>query len=191
MQESELKDQNENELNSPQNNAEASSDKGSGEVKAELSPEEKVIQAEKDSLFYKDQFLRKAAEFENFRRRKEEEVVRQKLFAEESIIKSLLPVMDDIGRVLKNSEKFLADNPGAEQFVGGVRLVQQKFLRTLEERGVKKFDTLGKKFDVEFHDALTQVEHGGADSDTVVEEYEPGYTLHEKVIRHAKVVVAK
>jgi len=61
----------------------------------------------------------------------------------------------------------------------------------LEERGVTRIESLGKKFDVNYHEALTQQPTSNADPETIVEEFEPGYMLHDKVIRHAKVVVAK
>jgi len=99
--------------------------------------------------------------------------------------------LDDLERVIKNADKFLAGNPDAKIYVDGVKLIQQKLLKTLEERGVKKIESVGKKFDVNYHEALTQQPTNDVEPETIVEEFESGYMLHDKVIRHAKVVVAK
>jgi molecular chaperone GrpE len=140
---------------------------------------------------FKDQLYRKAADYENFRRQKEREAAAFLKFAEEGLIKKLLPTLDDLERVIKNADKFLTGNPDAKIYVDGVKLIQQKLLKTLEERGVTRIESLGKKFDVNYHEALTQQPTSNADPETIVEEFEPGYMLHDKVIRHAKVVVAK
>ncbi len=152
---------------------------------------EKLAQAEQERDMYKDQFYRKAADYENFRRQKEREISALLKFAEEGIIKKLLPTLDDLERVIKNADKFLANIPDAKIYIDGVKLVQQKLLKTLEERGVTKIESVGRKFDVNYHEALTQQPTSDVEPDTIVEEFEPGYMLHDKVIRHAKVVVAK
>jgi molecular chaperone GrpE len=178
---------------------------GDGEVKIEASEtspreaekseleivKEKLAQAEQERDAFKDQLYRKAADYENFRRQKEREAAAYLKYAEEGVIKKLLPSLDDLERVIKNADKFLANNPDAKIYVEGVKLVQQKLLKTLEERGVSKIETVGKKFDVNFHEALTQMPKSDVEPETIVEEFEAGYLLHDKVIRHAKVVVAK
>jgi molecular chaperone GrpE len=152
---------------------------------------EKLSQVEQERDMFKDQLYRKAADYENFRRQKEREAAAFLKFAEEGLIKKLLPTLDDLERVIKNADKFLTGNPDAKIYVDGVKLIQQKLLKTLEERGVTRIESLGKKFDVNYHEALTQQPTSNADPETIVEEFEPGYMLHDKVIRHAKVVVAK
>lgn len=161
------------------------------EVQAAPTAEEKIASLEKEVAGYKDQLLRKAAEFENFRKQKEKEVSTIRKFADEPLIKELLPVLDDIDRVLHNSAKFLESTPEAKTYIDGVKLVQQNLLKVFEGRGLKRIDSVGKKFDVEYHEALTQMEKEGVESETVIQEYAPGYTLHDKVIRHAKVVVSR
>jgi molecular chaperone GrpE len=138
---------------------------------------EKIAQVEQERDMFKDQ--------------KEREAAALLKFAEEGIIKKLLPTLDDLERVIKNADKFLAGNPDAKIYVDGVKLIQQKLLKTLEERGVKKIESVGKKFDVNYHEALTQQPTNDVEPETIVEEFESGYMLHDKVIRHAKVVVAK
>lgn len=152
---------------------------------------EKLSQVEQERDMFKDQLYRKAADYENFRRQKEREAAAFLKFAEEGLIKKLLPTLDDLERVIKNADKFLTGNPDAKIYVDGVKLIQQKLLKTLEERGVTRIESLGKKFDVNYHEALTQQPTSNAEPETIVEEFEPGYMLHDKVIRHAKVVVAK
>ncbi len=152
---------------------------------------EKLAQVEQERDTFKDQLYRKAADYENFRRQKEREAAALLKFAEEGIIKKLLPTLDDLERVIKNADKFLANNPDAKIYVDGVKLVHQKLLKALEERGVTRIESLGKKFDVNYHEALTQQPTNEVEPETIVEEFEPGYMLHDKVIRHAKVVVAK
>lgn len=152
---------------------------------------EKLAQTEQERDTFKDQLYRKAADYENFRRQKEREVAAFLKFAEEGIIKKLLPTLDDLERVIKNADKFLSGNPDAKIYVDGVKLVHQKLLKTLEERGLTRIESLGKKFDVAYHEALTQMPKSDVDPETIVDEFEAGYILHDKVIRHAKVVVAK
>lgn len=148
-----------------------------------------ALEAERDE--YKDLLLRKAADFENFRRQKEREMSALIKFADKNLIKNILPILDDLERVIANGEKFLANNPDAKIYVDGVKLVHQKLLKTLEARQVKRMETLGKKFDHNFHEALTQMPKADVEPDTIVEEFEAGYTMHDEVIRHAKVVVSK
>lgn len=148
-----------------------------------------AVEAERDQ--YKDLLLRKAAEFENFRRQKEREMAALIKFADKNLIKQILPIIDDLERVISNAEKFLANNPDVKVYVDGVRLVHQKLMKTLEARQVKRMETLGKKFDHNYHEALTQMPKADVEPETIVEEFEPGYLMHDEVIRHAKVVIAK
>ncbi len=148
-----------------------------------------ALEAERDE--YKDLLLRKAAEFENFRRQKEREMSALIKFADKNLIKQILPILDDLERIIANSEKFLANHPDAKLYIDGVKLVHQKLLKTLEARQVKRMETLGKKFDHNFHEALTQMPKADLEPDIIVEEFEAGYTMHDEVIRHAKVVVSK
>jgi molecular chaperone GrpE len=135
---------------------------------------------------YKDLLLRKAAEFDNFKRRIENETINVVRFATESLIDDLLPVLDDFERSLKHSKEVNQNDP----LVKGVELIYGKLLKVLEGRGVKAFETVGKEFDVSFHDALMQMPKKDVPPHIVIEEVEKGYMLNDKVIRHAKVVVS-
>ena len=135
----------------------------------------------------KDQLLRKIAEFENFRRRTREEKDALLKFGAEAVILDLLPIIDDFQRSLSYGK----EHPDFETFYKGVEIIYGKFIRTLENRGLKPMEVVGNPFDVDFHDALMQVPREDVEPGTVIDEVEKGYLLHDKVIRHAKVTVAR
>lgn len=155
---------------------------------------QKIGELEQQVAQLKDQLLRKAAEFENYKRRTENDFSTFTKFASENVISQLLPVLDDFNRSLK-SWKLKTTPTGMEKSENdphykGVELIYQKFLKILESQGLKVMDVIGKEFDVNFHDALLQVPRSDVAPHTVIEEVEPGYMLFDKVIRHAKVIVS-
>ncbi|MBI5464615.1 MAG: nucleotide exchange factor GrpE [Ignavibacteriales bacterium] len=135
---------------------------------------------------YKDMLLRKAAEFENYKRRSEQEASNIVKFANESLIEDILPIVDDLERSLKHGK----EKPDFDALYKGIELIYQKLLKMLEQRGVKPLETLGTEFSVELHDALMQLPTSDVPPHTVVEEVEKGYKMHERVLRHAKVIVS-
>jgi len=147
---------------------------------------EKVTELEKQSAQLKDQLLRKAAEFDNYKRRTENDFASLTKFAAENIITQLVPVLDDFNRSLK-SIKEKAEN---DSFYKGIELIYAKLLKVLEAQGLKTMDVVGKEFNVDVHDALMQMPRADVPPHTVLEEVEKGYLLFDKVIRHAKVVVS-
>lgn len=134
----------------------------------------------------KDMFLRKAAEFENYKRRTESEIGGYIRNANEGLILSLLPILNDFVRSLKAG----VDKKDHDSFYKGVELIQNKFARVLEMQGLAPFDSVGKPFDVEYHDALLQMPKDDVPPHTVIEEVERGYKLNDKVLKHAKVIVS-
>jgi molecular chaperone GrpE len=146
----------------------------------------KVTELEKSVELYKDQFLRKAAEFENFKRRTENEYLNITRFANETLITEILPVIDDLTRSLRAGKA--RREFGA--FYKGVELIHSKLMKILEAHGLKAIEALGEQFNVDYHEALMQVQKEDVAPHTVVEEVEKGYMLHNKVIRHSKVIVA-
>jgi molecular chaperone GrpE len=134
----------------------------------------------------KDRYLRKAAEFENYRRRMDSELSSFYKYASENIITELLPVLDDFDRVLKSWDK----EHDAENFKKGVDLIYEKLMKVLSKQGLKEIDSQGKKFDVNLHDALLLTPSDEAEPETVLDVVEKGYFLKDKVIRHAKVIVS-
>jgi molecular chaperone GrpE len=135
---------------------------------------------------FKDQLLRKAAEFENYKRRVESESAAIMRSANESLLLALLPVVDDFARSMKAGR----DQKDYDGFYAGVEMIHTKFLKLLEKYGVVPFTSTGKPFDVGFHDALLQIPRADLEPHTVVEEVERGYLLFDRVLRHAKVIVS-
>jgi len=149
--------------------------------------EKQLEESEKVSNSYRDQLLRLAAEFENFRKRTDIEKAEFVKYSTEKMIRDLIPILDDFERALSNGKK----KNEFESFYKGVDLIYQKLQKVFEEKGVKPIDSLGKEFDVNFHDVLMQIRRPDVPPHTVVEEVERGYTLHGKVIKHSKVIVAE
>jgi molecular chaperone GrpE len=154
---------------------------------AEAGPAESDIeQLKREISNLKDQLLRRAAEFENFRRRTREEQADLIRYANEKLIVELLPVADDFRRSLA----FGREHPAFDSFYKGIELVYAKFLKMLEARGVRPIETAGAEFNVDFHDALLQIPRSDLPPGAIIDEIETGYTLNDRVIRHAKVTVA-
>jgi molecular chaperone GrpE len=135
---------------------------------------------------YKDQLLRKAAEFENYKRRIESESAAIMRSANEGLLLALLPVVDDFARSLKAGK----EQADSRAFFAGVEMIHTKLLKVLERFGVVPFESAGKPFDVGYHDALLQVPRADVEPHTVVEEVERGFMLFDRVLRHAKVIVS-
>lgn len=146
----------------------------------------RIVELEQTADSFKDKFLRKAAELENYKKRMENDFTLMAQFANEEIITKLLPILDDLARSLKAGK----EQPEYGALYRGIELIYNKFLNFLESKGVKKIETVGKPFDVYYHEALMQIPKEGIPPHTIIEEAEKGYVLHNKVIRHAKVIVA-
>jgi molecular chaperone GrpE len=166
-------------------------DNGTGVTEAGARSEvqilaEKIAELQKLADAYKDQLLRKAAEFDNYKRRTEAEYLARVLNANESLILSLIPILDDFNRSLKSGK----EQKDYDSFYKGVELVYNKFVKVLEGEGLTTFESVGKPFDVDYHDALMQVHRNDVPPHTVIEEVEKGYKLNDKILRHAKVIVS-
>ncbi|MFZ4525941.1 MAG: nucleotide exchange factor GrpE [Chlorobium sp.] len=153
----------------------------------EIELNKQIEQANK----YRDELLRKAADFENFRKQKERETMMASSRALENIIRELLPVVDDVKRLLQFAPESSEISNEARPYIEGVDLVKKNLEKWLAEKGVNPIESKGMKLDVNFHEAISQIDHPEAESDTIVDEYQTGYLLGEKVIRHAKVIVAR
>ena len=148
---------------------------------------QKVAQLENEVSDYKDKLLRKAAEFENYKRRTENEQLNLLKYAAESFIVKLLPIVDDFERSLLH----LDNAKDVDSIKQGIKLVYEKLIKILTDQGVTKMDSVGKPFDVHFHEALMQRKADGVKPHTVLDEVEKGYIYKDRVIRHAKVVVSE
>jgi molecular chaperone GrpE len=136
----------------------------------------------------KDLLLRKAAEFENYKRRTENDLSNYIKYASESVIKKLLPVLDDFKRASESVNK--GETNDFETLREGFNLIFEKFNSVLESEGLKEIDIEGKPFDVDLCDALLQVTRSDVPPHTVTKVVEQGYFLKDKVLRHAKVLVS-
>ena len=149
----------------------------------ELSDIEKK---EEELKIANEKFLRLYSEFDNFRRRTAKEKLELSQSAGVEIIKELLPVLDDFQRAIDNNEK-LEDISAVKE---GFKLIQHKFSHILETKGLKPMNSIGEVFDVDKHEALTQITAPSKkEKGKVLDVIEPGYLLNDKVIRFAKVVV--
>ena len=163
--------------------AQESSDAKDGEKAAE-APKEPSLEEQIEEL--KKQALYKQAEFENFRKRTLKEKADLILAGGEKTITAILPVLDDFERAMADQ----SNDPAAIK--EGMKLIFQKFQKTLESLGVKKIETDGVDFNVDYHEAIAQVPGMGEDKvGKVIDCVQTGYTLNDKVIRFAKVAVGQ
>lgn len=156
-------------------------------AKAEEKKEEDPLEkANKEIAELKDKYLRTLAEFDNYKKRTLKEKAELILNGGEKTVKAVLPVLDDFERALKDK----SDDPKAIK--DGVTMIFNKFVKTLESLGVKKIDTTDKDFDTDFHEAVAMVPGMGDDKKgKVIDCVQTGYTINDKVIRHAKVAVGQ
>lgn len=144
------------------------------------------LQAELEEM--KDKYLRQAAEFDNFRRRTAKEKVELIATAGKDVIGSLLEVLDDTERAEKQLQNAQDINALKEGFV----LVFNKLRNILQSRGLKPMESIGKDFDPDMHEAITEIPAPNEEMQgKVIDEVEKGYYLNDKIIRFAKVVVGK
>ncbi|WP_113662586.1 nucleotide exchange factor GrpE [Pedobacter nanyangensis] len=153
------------------------------EAVEELSAEEKLKQ---EVAELNDKYLRLFAEFDNFKRRTQKERVELLQTAGKDVVVSLLPVLDDFERAIKATENTTEVAPVRE----GIVLVQTKLKSILNQKGLKEIESINTEFNTDLHEAITQIpaptdEQKGK----VIDELEKGYTLNDKVVRFAKVVV--
>ena len=162
------------------------SPRGDLEGAAELTVEEQLEAANAEIASLKDQLLRKIAEFDNYRKRTIKEKTDLILNGGEKTIVTILPVLDDMERALKNMKS--ADDVNA--VLEGVELIYKKFMDILAKQGVSVIDTKEADFDVDIHEAVAQLPAPTPElKGKVMDCTQTGYKLNEKVIRHAQVVV--
>ena len=135
----------------------------------------------------KDKYIRLYAEFDNFRRRTAKERIELIQTAGKDVITDLLDVLDDCDR----AEKTLQQTDDVVQLKEGVQLIFNKLRNVLQAKGLKPMQSIATDFDVEKHEAITEIDAGEEMKGKVVDEIEKGYYLNDKIIRHAKVVVGR
>lgn len=145
-----------------------------------------LVAAQEEIESLKNQLLYKQAEFDNFRKRTMKEKAELILGGGEKAFAAILPVLDDFERALADK----SDDPQAVR--EGMQLIFNKFVKTLEQNGVKKIETTDADFDVDFHEAIAMVPGVPEDKkNKVIDCVQNGYTYNDKVLRHAKVAVGQ
>ena len=150
--------------------------------------EEQLEKAEMDLLELKDRHIRLQAEFDNYRKRTLKERIDLLKTANESLLISLLPVIDDFDRALQTLEIVEEESPVKE----GVKLIYNKFQEFLKQNGVKEIEAKGQDFDTDLHEAITKIPAPSEEmKGKIVDVVQKGYFLNDKVIRFAKVVIGE
>jgi molecular chaperone GrpE len=132
------------------------------------------------------QYMRLAADFDNFRKRRLNEMEQTRKYGAEHFLRNFLPVLDNFER----AQKSITAESDSSTLYKTLELMQQQLVQALEETGLKRSDVIGKVFDPALHEAVSQVVVEGQTPDTIIAEQQAGYCLHDKVLRHAQVIVA-
>jgi len=135
---------------------------------------------------FQDKYMRLAADFENYKRISQRDQRDASRYANEVILKDLLPIIDNLERAVR----FAKEKPSADGLLKGVELTLKQFSEALGRFGVKPVASIGKLFDPACHQAVTRLESATAPENTVMEEYQKGYRLHERILRAAMVAIA-
>ncbi len=136
---------------------------------------------------YLDLAQRAQADFQNFKRRTEQERERTVKDANAELLRRILPALDDLDRAIRQVPAELSEHTWSQ----GVSLIGQKLQRTLEQQGLSRIGAEGEEFDPQIHEAIAYEEHPEYAEGQVAQVYQPGYTLHERVLRPAQVTVAR
>ena len=144
-------------------------------------------QAQEELQIYQDKYIRLAAEFENYKRRAQRDQSDTIRYANESLLKNLLSTIDNLERAIQSGKDAGTNGPLME----GVELTHKQFIETVEKLGVRQVSSIGNPFDPTMHQAVARVESDTAEPNTVVEEFQKGYFLHDRILRPAMVTVAK
>ena len=159
-------------------NAKKNNTKADKNIKINKELDKKIVELENKNL-------RLLADFDNLKKRKNEEISNLLKFSGESLIKDLLVVFDDLDRLKNQSDKV-----DSSVFHNGIKLMSDKLYKILSNYNIDKFDSLGEMFDSNIHDAM-MVQESKKKKNLIIEEFEKGYKYNDKIIRHSKVIVSK
>lgn len=166
---------------------EKKSKEGSGTNDSREDLEQKLADAESEAKESYDRLLRASAELENYKKRKQKEIADFRKFANESLLKELLNIADNLERAIE-----MPKNEGGEkQIAEGVDLTLKALLKVFQKFGVQPIVSLGEPFDPAFHQAMMQQEVKDQPDNIVVQEMQKGYVIHDRLLRPAMVVVSK
>ncbi len=169
-----------------------SKDKSSDKPKQKVKKDKQKLAGKKEDKKLKDKYdelqdrhIRLKAEFDNFRRRKAEEISRLLQYDGENVILGFLPILDDINRMIDS------EDASKESLMDGIALVQSKINKFFDSLNIEPYGEKGDKMDTDIHDAMLTQSDKKHEDDTILDVFEKGYTYRDKVIRHAKVIVNK
>jgi molecular chaperone GrpE len=148
-----------------------------------------AIEEEKEE--FKDKYLRALANYENLRKRAIQERQKSYELAHEELFRKILPILDDFKRAFESFNKSEKHKDDYKSFYEGIRLVRSNFENLLKIHNVEPFESLGEKFDPSKHEAIHVIEHNDQEEGKILEETECGYKIRDRVLRPAKVIVAK
>ena len=153
----------------------------------ELTPEQKIAELEEQLADTRDQLLRKAAEFDNSRKRMNQEKQNSIEYANQSLLSDIIPIIDDFERAIQSGESNQTDY---KSFLEGIKMIEKRFTGQLEAKwGLKRFSSAGELFDPNLHEAVMMEKSSDITEAVVQEDFMKGYMLKERVIRAAKVKV--
>jgi molecular chaperone GrpE len=157
---------------------------------ASAAPEERLAAVEAELAETKDRLLRALAETENARRRFQREREDAQKYAISAFAKDLLSAVDNLRRALDAVPEAEFADPRTRSLLDGVAATERELLAAFERHGLKRIDPKGERFDHNFHQAIFEAERPGAPAGTVIEVLQPGYLLHDRLLRPAMVGVA-
>ncbi|HOZ51785.1 MAG TPA: nucleotide exchange factor GrpE [Chitinophagaceae bacterium] len=161
---------------------------GTNNMNDEMTNEDELSKSQAETAEWKDKYLRLFAEFDNYKKRSFKEKMEVIQTGGKDVIMGMLDVLDDSAR----AEKQMETATDIEAVKEGMQLVFNKLKTSLQQKGLKPFDSIGEVFDVEKHEAVTEIPAPTPDMEgKVIDELHKGYLLNDKLIRHAKVVVGK
>lgn len=173
----------------PESEVEATEDATEAEVELSENTEANGVAEENAGDEYKEKYYYLAAEMQNMQKRFEREKDNLLKYGNEKVLSDLIGVLDNFQRTLSFLEK--EEDEKSKTISEGIQMVNKLFLETLEKHGLKRIDAIGKEFDPNFHEALAQQPSEGKPDMEVIQVFEEGYTLNERVLRAAKVIVVK
>jgi molecular chaperone GrpE len=181
----------ENETMDQEEKDEARSKEGKGPKSKKKKQPAKAEELEELKIQYaelNDKFLRLFADFDNYRKNCNKDKIDLVKTASQRVIEGLLPVLDDFDRAIEANK----DRSESDEQLNGFMLIYNKLFTFLKQQGLQPMDSLGKEFDTDYHDAVTQIPAPSDDmKGKVVDVIQKGYLLNDKIIRHAKVVVGQ
>ncbi|MBW1898050.1 MAG: nucleotide exchange factor GrpE [Deltaproteobacteria bacterium] len=152
-----------------------------------LDPDEELESVRQEARDNYDRFVRLSAEFENYKKRASREMSEFRKYANETIVRALLPVVDNLERAIESSGD---DENATSCVVEGVEMTLKEILKVFEQFEVKPVESLEQPFDPGFHEAMMREESDEYPENTVIKELQKGYLMHERLIRPAMVVVS-